>query len=81
MKAAINTADVRGELSLLLSEFQRASDIANYSKYVNDRADGSGHQNPTSMMDRTREAEQKANTRMAVFTHQALTGILNLLEA
>lgn len=33
------------------------------------------------MMNRNREAEERNNARMAVFTHTALTGILNLLEA
>ena len=32
-------------------------------------------------MDRSREVEAKMNARMAQFTHLALTGILNLLEA
>ena len=64
VKAAINTDDVRGELALLQSEYQRSSDIANYSQYV-DRADGSATADSATMMGRTRETEAKANGRMA----------------
>jgi len=71
VKAAINTSEVRGELSLLQSEFQRSADIASYSRYIDERVTG-GHQDdedPTSMMDRSSERETRANKRMAVFTH------------
>lgn len=81
VKAAINTEDVRGELALLQQEYQRSADIATYSKYISDRAEGGSSEDPTSMMNRNREAEERNNARMAVFTHTALTGILNLLEA
>lgn len=82
VKAAINTEDVRGELTLLQAEFQRSSDISSYSRYIDDAASrGDGGGDSTSMMARTREVEAKANARMATFTKEALTGILNLLEA
>ena len=81
VKAAINTDEVRSELALLQSEFQRSADIATYARYIDDRAQGLQHENPTSMMDRTHERETEANKRMAVFTNTALSGILSLLEA
>ena len=82
VKAAINTDDVRGELALLQNEYQRASDIASYSQYISDKAaGGSTGADPATMMGRSREIEEKANSRMVVFTNQALTGILSLLEA
>lgn len=80
VKAAINTDDVRGELTLLQSEYQRTADITTYSQYISDRTDPPA-ESPVSMMSRTREQETKANQRMAQFTNLALTGILNLLEA
>ena len=81
IKAAINTDDVRGELALLQSEFQRSTDIAKYGNYIASSANTPSQETGVSMMDRTREVEAKMNARMAQFTHLALTGILNLLEA
>ena len=81
IKAAINTDDVRGELALLQSEFQRSTDIAKYGNYIASSANTPSQDTGVSMMDRSREVEAKVNARMAQFTHLALTGILNLLEA
>ena len=73
---------MRGELALLQSEFQRTADIANYARYIDDRALGRpDDEDSTSMMDRSAERETRANKRMATFTSQAISGILNLLEA
>ena len=81
IKAAINTDDVRGELALLQSEYQRSTDIAKYGNFITSSANAPSSDTGVSMMGRSREIEAKVNARMAEFTHLALTGILNLLEA
>ena len=80
IKAAINTDDVRGELSLLQSEFQRQTDISKYGNYISSASNIPSNETGVSMMGRSREIEAKVNARMAEFTNMALTGILNLLE-
>ena len=82
MKAAINTEHVRGELTLLHSEFERSSDLASYSQYIDRRNDPAQWTTQgTTMMSQNREIESAANKRMELFTTKALSGILNLLEA
>ena len=64
VKAAINTDDVRGELTLLKSEYQRTTDISTYAQYISSRADGP-ESDGTTMMGRNREQEAAHNKRMA----------------
>ena len=80
VKAAINTENVRGELTLLQGEFQRYTDISTYAHYVSQKVEQNMPES-SPMLSKTRETERLANKRMQDFTLLALSGILNLLES
>ena len=79
VKASINNATVKGELSLLKEEFQRQVDISKYQLYVKERAER-GNPEPTLVLSQNRKHEEAANKRMIEFTLIALNGIANLLD-
>jgi hypothetical protein len=80
VKAELNNDNVKKELMLLQSEYQRTCDISKYASYVTSNAERGHDACAFDVVDDSPERAMDEARRMEHFTLVALTGIIALME-